>query len=72
MTIKLNGNVTRDKSIKPNKANMNEMDYILKKIKEVDYDLKEMNDVDCRLKKMNEMDYGLKDLNDNVIKAQVM
>ena len=70
MTIKLNGNVTRDKSIKPIKANMNEMDYILKKISEVDYDLKEMNEVDCGL--MNEMDYGLKDLNDNVIKAQVM
>ena len=42
----------RDKSVKRNKANMNEMNY----------DLKEMNEAEYGLKKMNEIDNGLKEM----------
>ena len=51
-----------DKNIKPNKANMNAMDY----------SLKEMNGMGHGLKKMDEMNYGLEKINDNVTKAEVM
>ena len=51
-----------DKSIKPNKTNMNE----------IDYSLKGMNEMDYGLKKMNQMDSGLKEMNDNLTKAEVM
>ena len=40
------------KSIKSNKANMNEMGYSLKKMNEMDYGLNKINVVDCGLKEM--------------------
>ena len=48
--------------MKPNKANMNEMDYGLKEMKKMDYDLKEIYGMAFDLKKMN----------DNMTKAEVI
>ena len=60
MTIRLNNKC--DKSIKPNKANMNGIHYCLK----------EVNEMDDGLKKMNEMEYGPKKMKDKVTKAELM
>ena len=42
MTIRLNNKC--DKSIRPNKANMNGIDYCLKKMNEMEYGPKKMKD----------------------------